>query len=416
VTPPRGGLFRHPDFRQLWLAETVSQIGSQITLLALPLAAILTLDAGAFEVAVLAACERVPFLIIGLPAGVWVDRLRRRRIMVVADLWRAGLLASVPVAHAFGALTMPQLYVVALLTGVGTVFFDVAYQSHLPALVPRDRIAEGNAKLEISRSGAQIAGPALAGLLVGVTGAPPAIAIDAASFVGSAGFLFGIRGPDPRPDADAPRTKLRADIVEGLRYVLGHRYLRAIAGCTAISNFGSGIMDAVLILFAIRQLGLSEATVGVVFTLSNVFVPLAAVMATRVIERLGVGRTIVLTALTFGPAALWFPLAPTSTPIPFLVAGLSLIGVAGLIYNVAQVTLRQTITPDRLLGRMNATMRFMVWGTLPLGALTGGVLAGAIGLRNALWVSASISACSVIPVLLSPVPKLRSAADVEVAH
>ena len=268
----RTSLWRHRDFMRLWSAETISQVGSQVTLLALPLAAILILDATAFEVGALSSIEFAPFLLVGLPAGVWVDRLRRRPILIAGDLGRAVVLASLPIAYWLDALTMPHLYAAAFLTGIFTVFFDVAYQSYLPSIVERGQLTEGNAKLEISRSGAQLAGPGIAGALVEVLTAPVAIAVDAVSFLGSALFVARIRRPEPEvpasPAEDRPR--MRSQIMEGLRYVLGHPLLRPIAACTAVSNLFSAMVTAILILFAVRELGLTAGMIGIALGIGNV--------------------------------------------------------------------------------------------------------------------------------------------------
>lgn len=404
-------LWRHHDFRRLWAAETISQLGTQVTLLALPLAAIVVLKASPFQVGLLGVFEFVPFLLVGLPAGVWVDRLRRRPILVAADVGRALLLGSIPLAHAFGALHLSQLYAVSLLAGVLTVFFDVAYQSVLPSLVGREHLVEGNAKLEGSRSAAQLAGPGLAGLLVGAITAPPAIAVDALSFFASAAFILRLRVDESGIAGAAPARRMRTEIAEGVRYVVGHPLLRAIASYTSLSNLFSTMAFAVLLLYEVRELGLSPGVVGLVLTLGNVGVLVGAFAAGRAARRLGVGRAIVGSAVLCGPAQLMIPLAPKAFPIPVLVAGQFLLGLGGVVYNVNQVSLRQTITPDHLLGRMNATMRFLVWGTMPLGALLGGALGGAIGLRPTLWVAGAGAMVAFVPLLLSTVRGLETFPD-----
>ncbi|MFI5255605.1 MAG: MFS transporter, partial [Candidatus Limnocylindrales bacterium] len=241
---PAPSLWRHPDFLKLWTADTVSQLGSQVSQLAIPFVAIVVLQASALQIGVLQAVDTLPFLLIGLPAGVWVDRMRRRPVLIVGDLGRAIVLAWVPIAHVLGILAIWQLYVVGFLMGILTVFFDVAYQSYLPALVERDQLIDGNAKLQISASGAQVAGPPIAGVVIGALTAPIAVLLDALSFLGSAIFIFSIRRHEPAPearlDATGKRTSMLSDMREGLRYVLGHRLLRNIAACTGISNlFGT---------------------------------------------------------------------------------------------------------------------------------------------------------------------------------
>ncbi|OMQ15163.1 MFS transporter, partial [Modestobacter sp. VKM Ac-2676] len=258
-------LLRHHDFRRLWAAETVSQVGTQVTLLALPVLAVSLLDATPLEMGFLTALETAAFLLIGLPAGAWVDRWRRKRVLVTADLVRAVVLGTLPLAYLVDALTLGQLFVVAALTGTATVFFDVAYQSYLPALVDRDQLVDGNGKLEASRAVAQVAGPGITGVLLRVMGAPLLVALDAASFLVSALFLGRIQRPDVVPDR-AGRRSLRAEIGEGLSFVVRQPLLRRIVACTATSNLFSSITTTLLVLFALRELELSESTVGLVFS------------------------------------------------------------------------------------------------------------------------------------------------------
>ncbi len=403
---PTGGLWRRADFLRLWSAETVSQLGTQVSQLALPLAAILVLDASAFEVALLGALQFLPFLLFTLPAGVWVDRLRRKPILVAADLGRAALLATVPIAYALDALTIWQLYAVAFGTGVGTVFFDVAYQSYLPALVRKDQLVEGNSKLEISRSAAFVAGPGMAGTLVAALTAPYAILLDALSFLGSAGFLARIRTEEERPER-AVDAHLGRELVEGLRYLLGHRYWRPFAACTATSNFFSQVVGSIFLVYAVRELDLSPQLIGLSLVPVGIGGLAGAVLANRIATRFGVGPTIVGAAVVFGPAALLIPLAPGSAPLPYLALSFGLLGLAGIVYNITGISLVQTLTPERLLGRLNASRRFIVWGTIPLGALVGGVLATAFGLRAALFVGAIGSCTCFLPILFSPLRTLR---------
>jgi MFS family permease len=393
---------------KLWTAETVSQLGTQVTLLALPLTAILILKASPFEVGLLSTLEFLPFILVGLPAGVWVDRLRRRPILIVGDLGRVLSLGSIPVAYELGVLHIAQLYVVAFVTGVLTVFFDVAYQSYLPSLVSRGHLVEGNSKLEISRSGAQLAGPGLAGALIQILKAPVAIAADAISYLGSAFFVFLIRKEEPRvvkPSAGHPR--MRSEIWEGLRYVAGNKLLRPIAFCTGSSNLFSQIGAVVVLIYAVRVLGMKAGTIGLIFALANIGFLLGAFAAPRIPRRLGVGPTIVGSAVLFGLA--WVPVAfaVRGNAFPLLVGAFFVAGFGGTVYNVNQVSLRQAITAERMQGRMNATMRFMVWGTIPIGAFVGGILGNTIGLRPTLWVAAIGSLFAFLPPMFSPVRSLQ---------
>lgn len=406
---PRGALWRHRDFLKLWTSQSISELGSQVSQLALPLVAIVVLRASAFEVAALATVEFLPFLLFTLPAGVWVDRLPRRLVLIVGDLGRAVLGLSVPIAYALGVLTLGQLYVVGFLTGILTVFFDVAYQSYLPSLVEREHLVEGNSKLEVTRSGSSLAGPGLAGALIGLVTAPYAILADALSFLVSGGILTAIRRPEPRVARgdDAPRPPLQTELMEGLRYVLGHRLLRPQAICTGSSNFCSNVVFSILLVYAVRSLHMSAGLIGLTFALGNAGWLAGALLSKPLGRRFGVGRTTLGAALLFGPALLLVPLAPRSSPVPYLVASVALSGFGAVVYNIQQVSLRQAITPERLQGRMNAVMRFLVWGTIPLGSLTGGALASTIGLRPTLFAGAIAGTFTFLPILLSPIRSLE---------
>src|SRR5262245_1717395 len=251
---PRGGLWAHRDFLKLWTGQTISEFGSQISQLAIPWVALVTLNASAFQVATLGTVEFLPFVLLTLPAGVWVDRLKRRSILIAGDVGRALLLVSIPVAYAIGHLTLTQLYVVGFLVGIHTVFFDVAYQSYLPSLVDRESLIEGNSKLNITSSGAQLAGPGFAGGLIALATAPYALLVDALSFVVSGGFTVAIRKREEPPKQHGPRRHLLVELWEGLRYVLRHRLLFPQAMSTGISNFFSSLGGAILIVYAHRVL------------------------------------------------------------------------------------------------------------------------------------------------------------------
>jgi MFS family permease len=416
IPTPNGSrsLWKHSDFKKLWAADTISQLGTQITFLALPTAAILVLHANAFQVGLLGTMEFLPFILVGLPAGAWVDRLRRRPILIAGDLGRALILGSIPLAYAFDALHMWQLYVVAFLSGICTVFFDVSYQSYLPSLVDRDQLVDGNAKLEISRSGAQLAGPTIAGWLIQLVKAPMAILADAASYLWSAIWIFMIRKPEPRVEVpEQGHPPIRRDIAEGLRYVWRHPLLRPIAFCTANSNLWSAMTMAVFLIFAYRQLDLSPGAVGTIMALGNVGFLLGALVSGKVANRIGLGATIVGSAVMFSVPGILIPLTTQSIAWPLLIIAFNVFGIAGVIYNVNQVSLRQAITPGRMQGRMNATMRFMVWGTMPIGALAGGVLGNIIGIKPTLWVAAIGGLVSFVPPLLSPVRSLQRIPEVE---
>ena len=410
-------LLRHRDFLKLWSAETISQFGTQVTVLALPIIAATTLNVTPFEFGMLATIEFLPFILLSLPAGVWVDRLRRRPILIAGDLVRAAALISIPIAFALDALTIWQLYIVGFINGCATVFFDVAYQSYLPSLVDRDQIVDGNAKLQTSVSAAQITGPGAAGLLIGAFTAPFAILIDALSFVASALFMFAIRrhetAPEPVLNEQGERPSMRAEIVEGLRYVGRQRLLRSIAATTGLSNFFSNVVYSILILYLVRELLFTPELLGLAFSVGAVGFLLGALIANRVASRFGVGPTIVASALAFGPSALLIAVAPPDVAVPFVAASVFVGGLGGAIYNINQVSLRQAITPERMQGRMNATMRFIVWGTIPIGATVGGFLGGIIGLHQTIWIGAIGGTFVFLPVLFSPVRSLERIPDPE---
>jgi MFS family permease len=408
-----GSLLRHPDFLKLWTAETVSVFGSAITQLALPIIAATTLKVSAFEFGLLTTIEFLPFILFSLPAGVWVDRLRRRPILIVGDLGRAVAIASIPVAFALDSLTIWQLYVVGFVNGCLTVFFDVAYQSYLPSIVARDQLVDGNSKLEITRSASQILGPGAAGLLIGILRAPFAMALDAASYLWSAAFVFLIRRPEPpvEPHDEAvhgPRPSMRTEVALGLRYVTGHRWLRSIAATTGISNLFGSVILAILILYLVRERNLSAEVIGFAFSIGALGVLTAALTTTVVTRRLGVGRMLVLMAGGFSLSGLLVAAAPDALIFPALAAYGFLGGYCGTGWNINQVSLRQAITPPRMQGKMNATMRFIVWGTMPVGSISGGALGSLIGLHPTIWVGALGGLVAFIPVALSSVRLIRT--------
>jgi MFS family permease len=408
---PHGGLWRHSDFLKLWSAETISVFGTQVSQLALPLVAILVLDASAFSVAALATFEFLPFILFTLPAGVWVDRMRRRPILIAGDLGRAALLLTVPAAYVADVLTLPQLFVVGFLVGTCTVFFDVAYQSYLPSLVERDHIIEGNSKLELSRSAAQISGPGFSGLLIEIFTAPYAVLVDGLSYLGSALFLVRIKKGETAPQparSEAVRPSMWVELKEGLRFVLGNPNLRAQAGCTATSNLFGSVGFAVLLVFAVRELELSPGFIGLALSIGAAGSLLAALTATRLSRRFGIGPTTIGASVLWGPATLFFAFAPMgNAALPFLVAGMFLLSFSGVTYNIVQVSYRQAICPPRLQGRMNSVMRFIVWGTIPLGTLAGGALGTWIGLQETIVISAIGGSLASLWIIFSPQRHLR---------
>jgi len=399
-------LWSHRGFIRLWTGDTISQFGTQISYLAMPLVAVKTLHATTFEVGLLTTFETLAFLLVGLPAGAWCDRMRRRPVLVAGDLGRAVALLSIPVAAAMHDLTMTQMYVVVLITGVLTVFFDVSYQSYLPVLVGREHVVEGNGKLQASQSVSQVAGPSVGGFLVQALTAPYAVLVDALSFVWSASWIFAIRNPEPEPHRP-PQRHLGKEIAEGLRFVLHQPILRKVAGCTGSFNLATSAEGAVVVLFLVRDLHLSAATIGVLFSLGSLGGILGAVTVASVTRRVGQARMIWLSTTVTAPFALLIPLTYNGWRLGLFAIGTFVVSVGIIYYNVAQVSFRQALTPNRLLGRMNATMRFLVWGTMPLGGLLGGILGTAFGLRPTLWVAAIAQLLACLWVVCSPLLRLR---------
>ena len=406
-TGPPASLWHHRDFLRLWAGDTVSQLGTMVTLVALPLLAIKVLHATPFQVGLLTACETLAFLLVGLPAGAWVDRMRRRNVLIAGDLARAVLLASLPLAAWLDVLTLLQVYAVTLVVGVCTVFFDVAYQSYLPHLVGRDHLVEGNAKLQASQSVSQVAGPSFGGLLVQVLTAPYAILLDAISYLWSAVWVTAIRKREPRPDS--AERHLVAEVKEGLAFVLRHRLLRSITACTGTSNLASSAGGVALIslLAGPSQLNLSAGAIGALFTVGAVGGLLGAVAVRRFAGWVGQGPAIWMSLAFTAPAAFVQPFVRRDWTLGLLAASMLVTSVGTVVYNISQVSFRQGLCPERLLGRMNATIRFLVWGTLPLGGLLGGALSTWIGLRPTLFLAAAGELLAVLPVYLSPLRTMR---------
>ena len=356
---------------------------------------------------VLTAASTVAFLIIGLPAGVWVDRIRRRYVMIAADLGRIVVLGSIPVSYALGVLGLLQLYLVALASGVFTVFFDVAYQSYLPSLVGREHLVEGNAKLTGSEQVSQVVGPSVAGGLVQAIGGPYAVALDVASFAVSATAVRAIRKPEAKPPTPAEgHPRLRQDIGQGLRFVFGHPLLRAITATTGTSNLFSGIQAAVEVIFLVTVVHAKPVVIGLVFAVGSIGGVLAAFVASPIARRIGGARATVLSSFAVA-GGLLMPLATPGLGIVLFAAGFFLSSFAVVVYNINQVSFRQRLCPDKMLGRMNATIRFVVYGALPIGALAGGAIGAAIGLRTTLWIAIAGESLAGVWLLASPMRGIR---------
>ena len=406
-TPALGGLWTHRDFVRLFTAQSVSLFGSEITYVALPLTAVIVLGASPGQMGVLVAAERVPHLLVGLIAGVWVDRLRCRSVLVAADLGRAALFGSIPLTALFGVLRIEQLFIVAFLAGVLTVFFDVAYQSYLPELVEREQLAEGNAKLEGTKSVAEMAGPILGSALLQVAAAPFLIGLDALSFIFSGAFLRSICTNAP-PVAHSSGGGMLSDVIHAVRLVLRHPLLRPLAGCSATMNFFYQMMLAIYVLYITRDLGLPPTLVGVVFGIGSLGALFGAIVASPAARRFGTGKTLMGGTLLSGIGGLTIAFAHTSGfgTLPTLIAAQLLLIVGIPIYNINQLSLRQAITPAGVRGRVNATVRFLVWGTMPIGALLGGYLGETLGVQPTLTIGAAGMLLAGLWVLASPLRHL----------
>ncbi len=403
------GLWRHGDFLKLWSGQSISVFGSLVGGFALQLVAILVLNANAFQVALLGAARLAPGLLVGAVAGVWVDRLQRRPIMIAADLGRTILLSSIPLAAVLGVLRIEQLYAVALLVSVLTVFFDVAYQAYLPSLVDRDDLVEGNSKLQASSSIAEVAGFSLAGVLVQALTAPIAVLVDALTFLVSAVSLAAIRSPESVLTTQRERQGTWKEIEEGVQLALRSATVRAVAGAVATRSFFGGVVGALFMLFLTRELVIDPAVMGVIFGLGGISSFLGALVAERITKRWDLGPTLLGTVLVSGGATFFIPLAGGPYPLVLLcLSAQQLIGDwAATVHDIDRVSLLQAITPGPLQGRMHASMRLVEWGGNLAGLLLGGVVGDTIGLRPTLLLAATGLTLSALWLYLSPVRELR---------
>jgi predicted MFS family arabinose efflux permease len=399
-------LWGHPDFRRLWVGDTISQFGATVGMTVIPLLAAGALNATPFEMGLLAAASTIAFLLIGLPAGVWVDRMRRKPLMIAMDIARAALMLSVPVAWWLDLLDLPQLIVVSLAVGVCTVFFDVAYQSYLPSLVGRGQLVEGNSKLQASLSVAEVSGPAIGGYAAQFLGAANGVLATGLGYLSSAFFLGRIKTVEPAPERH-PDPDLRREVMEGLRFVFSNGTLRKIVACTGTSNFFHGVQNAVMVLFLLQTAGLSEGTAGLVLSAGGIGGVIGAAAAYRLGQWVGQARLIWLVPLLTWPFTLFLPFVSDGWGLVLPMAGLAVNVFGIVVYNIGQVSYRQAICPDHLLGRMNASIRWVVWGSTPLGALAGGGLGSWLGIVPTLWISLIGSILGMLWVLFSPLRTMR---------
>jgi MFS family permease len=386
------------DFRWLLFGQTTSQFGAQLSGVAIPLLAVATLHASPLQAGLVTAAGTAAFAVIGLPAGAWLDRVRRRPVLVASDLCRAALLASLPVMAWLGLLRISHLVVVSLLIGVARVFFDVGYQSYLPAVVGQQRLIAGNSALETVRASGQIAGPGLGGWLVGRLGSANVLAFQAVTLLVSAGCLLAIKTVEPPPVRHSGRAGLRVQIKEGLVFVGSSPVLRALALTSGIGNFSFAVASAVNYIFLVRTLGLTPAAVGAVLATVSVTALVGAAVTPRLARRVGSTRIIWLSLAVTGPVALLGPLARPGWSVGLLVLGAAAGEFGQIVYAITSVSLRQRLCPPELLGRVNATMRILIMGSFPVGALLGGVFGEWLGIRPTLWIALTLAALSPLSV------------------
>jgi MFS family permease len=410
----RGGLWAHADFMRLWGAQSISIFGTYITLIALPLLAATTLDASPLEMGVLTAAGSAPFLVIGLFVGVWVDRLRKRPLLIAADIGRSICLLAIPAAALLDRLSIPMLVVVAFVHGILAVLFDVADTTYLPSLVRRDQLVEANGRLELSASFAQITGPALSGAVISILTAPFAMLINSVSYLGSAFLLRRIRHVEPEP-APESHESVRKQIATGFRVIRDSRVLGALIGASTGTAFFGEIFMAIYILFLAQELGLSATEIGAIYAIGGVGALLGAALSGPVSQRIGAGNTIVLGQAMFGLTGMQVPLAVLvpSYALPLVIASEFLQWGFLILRQVNSASIRQAFTPLPALGRVQATSMLAIQGMKPIGALLGGVLATIIGAAWTLTIAEIGMLLAVTPLLLSPVHKVHSLDDEE---
>jgi MFS family permease len=405
-------LLRQPEFLKLWAAQSISQLGDQVTLLALPLAAVLTLDASAAQMGFLVAAELLPHLFFSLLAGVWIERSERKRhLMILADVARALLLVSVPLAYAFDALTFPQLYAVAFGVGTFAVMFDVSWPALFTSVVPRRDFLDANSKMSLSRAVSFVTGPSVAGFLVQLLTAPVTLLVDAFSYLGSALFLSRVSSEEPPVEHDG--NGVLRSLRDGMRFVLRDEVIRADLACAATVNLFNFVFHAIFVLYATKELGVSPGTLGVALGAGAVGGILGALFAPRLERAIGIGRSVVVGSVLFPAPLILVPMASGSELQLGVILGaaefFSSVGV--MIFDVSAASMIFLRTPDRIRARTAGTFRFVNYGIRPIGALLGGALGTALGLHTALWIGVLGALGGVIWLLVSPVPRLRDVAE-----
>ena len=412
---PAPSLWRHPDFMKLWTGQTVSELGSVVTRTAVPLVALLVLGAGPFQMALLVVSASLAVLLVGLFAGVLVDRVRRRPLLIWADAIRALLLFSIPGAYLAGALHIEQLYLVVFLEGCLGALFDSAYPAYVPTLIGVERVVEGNSKLATSASLAEIGGPGLGGGLVQLIGAPLAIVVDATSFVVSAISLVLIRSPEPARPPRTTATPIRREIVEGLQLVSRHPVLVPLTLRSIIAHLAGSFYGVLYTIYLIQELHLSPILLGIVISAGGVGSLVGSLFASRLIGRFGLGPTLIWTATGASIIGVLTPLAGGPLLLATLMVFLPQLVGDGLqtIEEVAELSLIQGMVPDQILGRVNATLEVFSHGiAYPIGALGAAAVAGLIGVRGGIAIGWAGMAISILLLVLSPLPRIRQPSDV----
>ena len=402
-------LWRDRPFLLLWAGGAVSDVGSAVSTLVLPLLAVETLRATTFQVSMIGMLGRLPFLLLTLPAGVLVDRIRRRGLMIWSDFGRMIVLGSIPLVTLMHHVTLWQVYTVVAVAASLRVFFDIADQSYLPTLLTRDQLSDGNGKLRATETFADTVGPTLGAALAGLVGAARAVAADSLSYAVSVVSLLLIRVPEGhrQPGAAAPRVGFRAAMGEGLRFVLGDAILRKIAACTATANLAISLVTSIEVVFLLRTLHATPTQVGIVLGLGSLGGFGGSLVARRLALRVGTARIMWVALLVPAPLTFLMPLAGHGWGSLVYAIGWSAFNAAGAVYNTAQVSYRQSVCPPELLGRANASIRWLIYSTLPFGALLGGGMGTWLGLRNALWIGAAIMSLTGLWLLASPLRGLR---------
>jgi MFS family permease len=403
LSPSPQSLWRNSRFTRLFAATAVSELGTEISGLAIPLSAILALHAGVLEVGVLMALGFVPFALFGLVAGAWVDRVHKRPLLISADILRGLALATVPLAWAAGHLSIAQLYAIAFVVGSLNVLFEIAKQTYVPGAVSRDQLGEANGRLMLAEQGSAVAGPGVGGLLIGAIGAPLAVAADALSYVASAALIAGIRHVET--NAPPAGVGIGRSIVGGVSFVIRHRLLLPIAVIGSLVTFFARMIQVVLLVYLAREARLTPAAIGLVFAVAGVGFVLGALVADPAGQRMGIGRAATTGLVVVAAGLVLIALGPPATAAWWATAGLFVYGVAAVVWTVNVTTLRQLATPREMLGRVTATMRVVSYSVIPLAAVTGGALGSAIGLRHTLAIAATGAVLAALAMIASPLPR-----------